>query len=63
MSSTAPSTPIQRNISIKTSNVTFDISTSNLVMMVYRQAVFVAGIACLFFFKSPIRDTVLFAKK
>ena len=46
-----------------TNTVSLDFSTSNLVMMVYRQAVLVAGITCLFFFKSPIRDTVLFARK
>jgi hypothetical protein len=39
-----------------------DLSKSNLVMMVYRQAVLVIGITCLFFFKSPMRDTVLFVK-
>jgi hypothetical protein len=39
-----------------------DLSKSNLVMMVYRQAVLVLGITCLFFFKSPMRDTVLFVK-
>jgi len=51
MSSTPSSTP------------PLDLSNSNLVLMVYRQVILVAGIACLFFFRSPIRDSILFVKR
>ena len=36
-----------------------DLSSSNIVMMIYRQAVFIVSLVCLFWFKSPLRASVL----
>jgi hypothetical protein len=38
---------------------TLSLAVSNIVMMVYRQAVFVISLVCLFFFRSPIRSSIL----
>ena len=37
----------------------YDVSISNIVIMIYRQVVFVISLIFLFFFKTPMRSSVL----
>jgi len=44
-------------------NNTPNLATSNIVMMIYRQAVLAMSVACLFFFESPIRASIFSPSK